>query len=65
MSRRLGLVAGALSISAWRTCMDWLRRQTVGTKLVCGFFLVSLIGAFVGLQGILKAAQLKELASLM
>ncbi|WPP46451.1 methyl-accepting chemotaxis protein [Pseudomonas sp. AN-1] len=45
--------------------MDWLRRQTVGTKLVCGFFLVSLIGAFVGLQGILKAAQLKELASLM
>lgn len=45
--------------------MDWLRRQTVGTKLVCGFFLVSLIGAFVGLQGIMKAAQLKELASLM
>lgn len=45
--------------------MDWLRRQTVGTKLVCGFFLVSLIGALVSLQGILKASQLKELASLM
>ena len=45
--------------------MDWLRRQKVGTKLVCGFLLVSLIGAFVGLQGILKAAQLNQLASLM
>ncbi len=45
--------------------MDWFRRQKVGTKLVCGFLLVSLIGAFVGLQGILKAAQLKQLASLM
>ena len=45
--------------------MDFLRRQKVGTKLICGFLLVSLIGAFIGLQGILKASQLNELASVM
>ncbi len=45
--------------------MEWFKRQKIGTKLICGFMLVALIGAFIGLQGILKAAQMNELATRM
>ncbi|THG86437.1 methyl-accepting chemotaxis protein [Pseudomonas sp. A-1] len=45
--------------------MEWFGRQKTGIKLICGFLMVSLFGALIGLQGILKAAQMSDLATTM
>ena len=45
--------------------MNWFTHMKVGSKLVLGFLVVSLIGAVIGVLGIVKAGQLSDLASLM
>ena len=45
--------------------MNWFNHMKVGSKLVFGFLVVSLIGAVIGVLGIVKAGQLSDLASLM
>lgn len=45
--------------------MNWFTRMKVGSKLVLGFLAVSMMGAVIGLLGIVKASQLSDLASLM
>lgn len=45
--------------------MDWWKQLKIGTKLICGFLLVSGIGAVIGLNGVLRAGELNALANLM
>ena len=45
--------------------MNWFTHMKIGTKLIFGFLVVSLIGAVIGVLGIVKAGQLSDLASLM
>lgn len=45
--------------------MGWFNRQKIGMKLIAGFLLVSFVGALIGLQGILKSAQMNDLATAM
>jgi methyl-accepting chemotaxis protein len=45
--------------------MQWFIGLKVKTKLVGGFLIVAAIGAIIGIQGILKAAQMNSMASLM
>lgn len=45
--------------------MQWLSRLNVSTVLISGFLIVSAIGALIGVQGILKASQMNEMAKLM
>ena len=37
----------------------------VGTKLIAGFLAVAVIGAIIGVLGIVKTSELNDLASLM
>lgn len=45
--------------------MEWFKTLKVGTKLIAGFLLVSIIGGIIGIQGILKSAQINDLAKVM
>lgn len=45
--------------------MSWLANMKVRTQLLGGFLLVAAIGALIGVQGILKAGEMNELASVM
>lgn len=45
--------------------MEVFSRWTVGTKLIMGFLAVAAIAALIGLQGILKAREINDLASVM
>ena len=45
--------------------MNLFTRMKVGTKLALGFLAVSVIGAVIGLLGILKTGQLSDMASMM
>ena len=45
--------------------MNGLTQMKVGTKLIFGFLVVALIGAIIGVLGILKTSELSDLASLM
>ena len=45
--------------------MNGLTQMKVGTKLILGFLVVALIGAIIGVLGILKTSELSDLASLM
>ena len=45
--------------------MNAFNRLKVGTQLVLGFVLVALIGAFIGVEGILKTGQMHDLADQM
>lgn len=45
--------------------MEWFKTIKVGTKLIAGFLLVSIIGGIIGIQGILKSAQINDLAKVM
>ena len=45
--------------------MNWFTHMKVGSKLALGFLAVSLIGAVIGVLGILKTAQLSDLATAM
>ncbi len=45
--------------------MEWFKRTKVGTQLIGGFLVVAAIGGVIGLDGILKAAHIKDLGHLM
>nr|WP_315400172.1 methyl-accepting chemotaxis protein [uncultured Duganella sp.] len=45
--------------------MKWFEELKVGTKLLGGFLIVAAIGGVAGLQGILKAGEINDLASKM
>ena len=45
--------------------MNWFTHMKVGSKLVLGFFAVSLIGAVIGVLGVVKTSELSDLATLM
>ena len=45
--------------------MNALKDMTVGTKLIAGFLAVAVIGAIIGVLGIVKTSELSDLASLM
>ena len=45
--------------------MQWFRSLRIGTQLICGFLALSAIGALIGLQGILKSAQMNDMAAAM
>lgn len=45
--------------------MEWFKQLKIGTKLVLGFLVVSLLGVVIGLQGIYRASQINDLASVM
>ena len=45
--------------------MNGLTQMKVGTKLILGFLVVALIGAIIGVLGILKTSELSDLARLM
>ncbi|MEY2684036.1 MAG: hypothetical protein RJA09_1180 [Pseudomonadota bacterium] len=45
--------------------MQWFNRLKVGTQLVLGFTAVALIGAFIGLEGVLKTEHMHNLADQM
>ena len=45
--------------------MNALSDMKVGTKLIAGFLAVAVIGAIIGVLGILKTSELSDLASLM
>ena len=45
--------------------MNWFTHMKVGSKLIFGFLVVSLIGAVIGVLGILKTSELSDLASLI
>ena len=45
--------------------MQVFSRWTVGAKLMVGFLVVAAIAALIGLQGIVKAGQINDLASVM
>ena len=43
--------------------MEWLKNLKVGSKLIGGFLIVAAIGGFIGLQGILKATDMNDMAT--
>ena len=45
--------------------MNALSGMKVGTKLIAGFLAVAVIGAIIGVLGIVKTSELNDLASLM
>ncbi len=45
--------------------MDWFTQLKVGTKLILGFLVVSLIGAVIGMLGILNTSKLSDMATQM
>ncbi|SFC46612.1 methyl-accepting chemotaxis protein [Polaromonas sp. OV174] len=45
--------------------MNWLTNLKVSTKLIGGFLIVAAIGALIGSQGILKAAQINDMSTQM
>ena len=45
--------------------MDWFTQLKVGTKLILGFLVVSLIGAVIGVLGILNTSKLSDMATQM
>ncbi len=45
--------------------MNWFTQMKVGSKLIFGFLSVSLIGAVIGVLGILKTSELSDLGTLM
>ena len=45
--------------------MNALKDMKVGTKLIAGFLAVAVIGAIIGVLGIVKTSELSDLASLM
>jgi methyl-accepting chemotaxis protein len=45
--------------------MNWFKRLTVGTRLTLGFLIVSVIGGFIGFEGLQKAGQINDLATQM
>ncbi|OJX30011.1 MAG: methyl-accepting chemotaxis protein [Burkholderiales bacterium 68-12] len=45
--------------------MNWFKNLTVGAKLISGFLMVAAIGAVIGIQGILKSAQINDMAGVM
>ena len=45
--------------------MNWLANLKVGTKLIGGFLIVAAIGGIIGIQGILKAGQINDIATQM
>ncbi|MDW5442259.1 methyl-accepting chemotaxis protein [Polaromonas sp. SM01] len=45
--------------------MNWLANLKVSTKLIGGFLVVAAIGGIVGIQGILKAGEINNLATQM
>ncbi|SFC49772.1 methyl-accepting chemotaxis protein [Polaromonas sp. OV174] len=45
--------------------MNWLANLKVSTKLMGGFLIVAAIGGIIGIQGILKAGEINDLASQM
>ncbi len=40
--------------------MNWFTHMKVGSKLIFGFLVVSLIGAVIGVLGILKTSELER-----
>uniref|UniRef100_UPI000D454A9D methyl-accepting chemotaxis protein n=1 Tax=unclassified Variovorax TaxID=663243 RepID=UPI000D454A9D len=45
--------------------MNWFNNLKVSTRLLGGFAIVAAIGGFIGIEGILKSAQLSDMASQM
>ena len=45
--------------------MNWLNQLTVGTKLVVGFMVVAIIGAIIGVLGIVGTGKVNDLGNLM
>ena len=45
--------------------MNWFTHMKVGSKLIFGFLVVSLIGAVIGVLGILKTSELSDMATVM
>jgi methyl-accepting chemotaxis protein len=45
--------------------VNWFSNLKVSTRLVGGFLVVAAIGALIGVQGILKARQINDMATLM
>jgi len=45
--------------------MSWLKNIKVNTELIGGFLIVAAIGALIGIQGILKAAHINDMATTM
>ncbi|WP_455555113.1 methyl-accepting chemotaxis protein [Comamonas sp.] len=43
--------------------MEWFKNLKVGSKLIGGFLIVAAIGGFIGLQGVLKAADMNSMAT--
>lgn len=45
--------------------MEWFRNLKVGSKLIGGFLAVAVIGAIIGIQGIVKSSQMNDMATIM
>jgi len=45
--------------------MNWFARLKVSSKLIGGFLVVAAIGALIGIQGILKASEINDMATTM
>ncbi|HTD06641.1 methyl-accepting chemotaxis protein [Undibacterium sp.] len=45
--------------------MNWFAHLKVSTKLIGGFLIVAAIGASIGIQGILKAGEINNMATIM
>ena len=43
--------------------MEWFKNLKVGSKLIVGFLVVAAIGGVIGIQGILKASEMNDMAT--